>query len=175
MFDTFNFDLIYRERNDVTPLVVMMCGVAGSGKTTFSKIIEQEGFVRLSIDEEIWATNGRWGIDFPMEKFEEYRKEAEGKLRNLLIELIHDKQQVVIDFSFWDRIRRDQYKKLIEDSGGKWKLVYLNVQHQDLRERLTLRNQRFDANSFPISEELLTSYLKGFEIPHGEGEIVIDN
>ena len=42
MFDTFNFDLIYRERNDVTPLVVMMCGVAGSGKTTFSKVLEQE-------------------------------------------------------------------------------------------------------------------------------------
>ncbi|WP_226673512.1 AAA family ATPase [Rossellomorea aquimaris] len=175
MFETFNFDLIYRERNDVTPLVVMMCGVAGSGKTTFSKIVERSGFVRLSIDEEIWATNGRWGIDFPMEKFEEYRKEAEGKLRSRLIELIHDKQQVVIDFSFWDRARRNQYKKLIEDSGGKWKLVYLNVQQHDLRERLRLRNQRFDANSFPISEELLTSYLKGFEIPQGEGEIVIDN
>ncbi|KPL57979.1 AAA family ATPase [Rossellomorea vietnamensis] len=175
MFDTFNFDLIYRERNDVTPLVVMMCGVAGSGKTTFSKVLEQEGFVRLSIDEEIWATNGRWGIDFPMEKFEKYRKDAEVKLRNRLIKLIHDKQQVVIDFSFWDRGRRNQYKKLIEDSGGKWILVYLKVQEHDLRERLTLRNQRFDANSFPISEELLASYLKGFEIPKGEGEMVIDN
>jgi predicted kinase len=175
MFDTFHFDLIYRERNDVTPLVVMMCGVAGSGKTTFSKVLEQEGFVRLSIDEEIWATNGRWGIDFPMEKFEEYRQDAEVTLRNRLIKLIHDKQQVVIDFSFWDRWRRNRYKKLIEDSGGKWILVYLKVQEQDLRERLKVRNQRFDANSFPISEELLASYLNGFEIPQGEGEIVIDN
>ncbi|PFA69745.1 hypothetical protein CN378_02970 [Bacillus sp. AFS015802] len=175
MFDTFNFDLIYRERNDVTPLVVMMCGVAGSGKTTFSKILERGGFVRLSIDEEIWATNGRWGIDFPMEKVEEYKKDAEEKLRHRLIKLIQDKQQVVIDFSFWDRARRNQYKKLIEDSGGKWILVYLKVQPHVLRERLALRNQRFDANSFPISEELLTSYLNGFEIPQGEGEIVIDN
>jgi predicted kinase len=175
MFDTFNFDLIYGARNDVTPLVVMMCGVAGSGKTTFSQILERSGFVRLSIDEEIWATNGRWGIDFPMEKFEEYRKEAEVKLRNRLIKLIHDKQQVVIDFSFWDRGRRNRYKELIEDSGGKWILVYLKVQEHDLRERLKVRNQRFDANSFPISEELLTSYLKGFEIPQGEGEIMIDN
>ena len=30
MFETFNLDVILRERNDVTPLVVMMCGVAGS-------------------------------------------------------------------------------------------------------------------------------------------------
>ncbi|MGB2992314.1 MAG: AAA family ATPase, partial [Paenisporosarcina sp.] len=60
MFEKFNFDLVLRERNDVIPLVVMMCGVAGSGKTTFSQLLETEGFVRLSIDEEIWATNGRW-------------------------------------------------------------------------------------------------------------------
>ncbi|MBN9653415.1 ATP-binding protein [Halobacillus sp. GSS1] len=169
------FDIIYGERNDLTPLVVMMCGVAGSGKTTFSQQLEKEGFVRLSIDEEIWAAKGRYGIDFPIEKFEEYKKDAESKLRNLLIKLIHDKQQVVIYFSFWDRIRRDQYKKIIEDSGGKWKLIYLKVHPDDLRERLKLRNKRFDANSFPISEELLTSYLKGFEIPNGEGEIVIEN
>ena len=175
MFGNFNFDLIHRERNDVTPLVVMMCGVAGSGKTTFSQILEKEGFIRLSIDEEIWATKGRWGIDFHMDKFEDYRKDAERKLRNRLIKLIQHKQQVVIDFSFWDRVRRNQYKKLIEDSGGKWKLIYLKVHSNDLRERIKLRNQRFDANSFHISEELLTSYLNGFEVPRGEGEFVIEN
>lgn len=175
MFEKFDYDLIFREQNDVTPLVVMMCGVAGSGKTTFSQILEKEGFVRLSIDEEVWATNGRWGIDFSMDKFEEYRKDAERKLRNRLIKLILDKHQVVIDFSFWDRVRRNQYKKLIEDSGGKWKLIYLKVHPNDLRERLKIRNKRFDANSFPISEELLSSYLNGFEIPNGEGEILIEN
>jgi adenylate kinase family enzyme len=44
-----------------------MCGVAGSGKTTFSQQLEKEGFVRLSIDEEIWITNGHYGIDIPAE------------------------------------------------------------------------------------------------------------
>ncbi|MET3728121.1 putative kinase [Fictibacillus halophilus] len=175
MFDVFNFELIYREQNAVTPLVVMMCGVAGSGKTTFSQQLEKNGFVRLSIDEEIWATNGRWGIDFPMERFEEYRKEAEDKLRKRLIQLIHEKQQVVVDFSFWDRARRNEYKKLIENSGGKWKLIYLKVHTDELRKRLKLRNKRFDANSFPISDELLNSYLNGFEVPSGEGEIVVVN
>ncbi|QED47998.1 AAA family ATPase [Cytobacillus dafuensis] len=175
MFGKFNFDLIYRERDDFTPLVVMMCGVSGSGKTTFSQLLEKEGFVRLSIDEEIWATNGRYGIDFPIEKIEEYKKDAERKLRNHLIKLIHDKQQVVIDFSFWDRIRRDQYKQLIEKSGGKWKLIYLQVHPDDLRQRLKIRNKRMDANAFPITEEILASYLNGFQTPKGEGEIVIEN
>ena len=44
MFDKFDFRLIYRERNDSTPLVVMMCGVAGSGKTTFAKILNTISF-----------------------------------------------------------------------------------------------------------------------------------
>lgn len=175
MFQKFNFDLIYRGCNDSTPLVVMMCGLAGSGKTTFSQQLEKEGFVRLSIDEEIWATNGRYGIDFPIEKIEEYKKDAERKLRNDLIKLIQDKQQVVIDFSFWDYVRRNQYKQLIEKSGGKWKLIYLKVHPDDLRERLKIRNKRFDANAFPITEEILTTYLNGFEEPKGEGEIVIEN
>ncbi|MGM0751703.1 MAG: AAA family ATPase [Bacillota bacterium] len=175
MFSNFHFDTIYRERDHRTPLVVMMCGVAGSGKTTFSQQLEKNGFVRLSIDEEIWATYGRYGIDFPMEKVEEYKKEAERKLRNELVKFIQDKKQVVIDFSFWDRARRDQYKQLIEKSGGKWKLIYLKVSPDDLRERLKIRNKRFDANAFPITEELLTSYLNGFEIPNGEGEMVIEN
>lgn len=175
MFKEFNFDLIYHEQSTETPLVVMMCGVAGSGKTTFSQRLEKKGFVRLSIDEEIWSTNGRWGIDFPMDKFEEYRKDAESKLRKRLIQLIHDKQQVVIDFSFWDRLRRNEYKKIIEESGGKWKLVYLKVHPDELRKRLKLRNQRFDANSFPISDELLNSYVNGFEVPSDEGEIVVVN
>jgi predicted kinase len=175
MFDNFSFDIIYDEQNALTPLVVMMCGVAGSGKTTFSQQLEKKGFVRLSIDEEIWATHGRWGIDFPMDKFEEYRRDAENKLRQLLIQLIHDKQQVVIDFSFWDRSRRIEYKTLIEEAGGKWMLIYLKVQPDELRKRLKLRNKRFDANSFPISEERLASYLNGFEVPKDEGEIVVEN
>ncbi|MBP0723844.1 ATP-binding protein [Bacillus sp. RG28] len=177
MFEKFNLvDLIYRERDNLTPLVVMMCGVAGSGKTTFAQQLEKEGFVRLSIDEEIWATNGRFGIDFPVEKYEEYKQDAERKLRNQLVKLIQNKQQVVVDFSFWQRSRREKYKQLIEEAGGKWKLIYLKVHTNDLRKRLEIRSQRFDANAaFTITEEILTSYLNGFEAPTGEGEIVIEH
>ncbi|KRE35405.1 hypothetical protein ASG81_20950 [Paenibacillus sp. Soil522] len=168
-------DLFYREDNSA-PLVVMMCGVAGSGKTTFAQRLEQKGYVRLSIDEEIWTTNGRYGIDFPAENYEQYKADAEMKLRNHLVSLIHDKHQVVIDFSFWQRKRRNEYKKLIEDAGGMWKLVYLKVHPDDLRKRLRIRSQRFDANAaFPITEDILATFLNGFEAPLDEGEIVIEH
>jgi predicted kinase len=177
MFKKLNLDaLIYPERDDNIPLVIMMCGVAGSGKTTLAQQLEKQGYVRLSIDEEIWATNGRYGIDYPVENYEKYKENAEKKLRNQLVELVQDKRQVVIDFSFWQRSRRNQYKRIIEEAGGEWKLFYLKVPPNDLRERLKLRSQRFDANAaFTITEQILTDYLSGFEVPVGEGEIVIEN
>ena len=55
-------DLIDSEWEGQTSLVLLMCGIAGSGKTTFSQKLEQYGCVRLSIDEEVWSANGRYGI-----------------------------------------------------------------------------------------------------------------
>ncbi|MGG0184945.1 AAA family ATPase [Bacillus rhizoplanae] len=176
MFEKTTLDnLIYRECDDLTPLVVMMCGIAGSGKTTFSQKLEKEGFKRLSIDEEVWSTKGRYGIDYPAEKYREYLEEAHLRLRDKLVKLIKDKQKVVVDSSFWSRSERDEYKQLIETAEGKWRLIYLKVDPNDLRKRLKVRNQRFDANAaFPITEEILTSFINGFEVPKGEGEIIIE-
>ncbi|WP_281176355.1 AAA family ATPase [Alicyclobacillus ferrooxydans] len=160
--------------SNTIPIVVMMCGIAGSGKTTYAQKLEKNGFVRLSIDEEVWASRGRYGIDYPADKYAEYSVEAEKKLRHQLVKLIHNGKNVVIDFSFWQRARRDEYKHVIRDAGGDWKLIYLKVSPDVLRERLAIRSHRFDANAaFPITEDILNSYLKGFEEPSGEGETVL--
>jgi tRNA uridine 5-carbamoylmethylation protein Kti12 len=177
MFEKSSIDyLIDQERDSDFSLVVIMCGIAGSGKTTFSQNLEKDGFVRLSIDEEVWSTNGRYGIDYLAEKYREYLDEAHIRLRNKLVKLIQDKKQVVVDSSFWQRSERDEFKKLIENSGGKWRLIYLKVHPDELRKRLKIRSQRFDANAaFTITEEILSTFLNGFEEPRNEGEIVIEN
>lgn len=175
MVDYPGIEHVISQADMSVPLVVMMCGVAGSGKTTYAQLLEQRGFVRLSIDEEIWATKGRYGIDYPIEMYEQLKVEAELKLRDELVSLLNEKHNVVIDFSFWQQKRRNEYKKLIEEGGGEWRLLYLKVHPNDLRERLRIRSQRFDANAaFTITEEILSSYLKGFEVPSGEGEIIIE-
>ena len=51
--------------------VIMMCGVCGSGKTTYAKKKEKEGYIRLSIDEEMWKLHGRKGMDYPDNQYEE--------------------------------------------------------------------------------------------------------
>jgi len=157
------------------PVIVMMCGVAGSGKTTFAQKLENVGFVRLSIDEDIWSTHGRFGVDYPEKNYEFYKEQSEIKLRAELVNLILAKQHVVIDFSFWQRQRRGDYKELIERNGGVSRLIYLKVQPDELRRRLHIRSARYDANAaFTISEDILIRFLNGFETPSGEGEEIIE-
>ncbi len=81
---------------------------------------------------------------------------------------------VVLDLSFWRRAARDRYKALAVEHFCDWDLVYLQVDSETLRERLCQRSGRFEANAaFAISDARLTTYLGGFETPHGEGEIVL--
>lgn len=156
------------------PQVVMMCGVAGSGKTTYAQRLEARGYVRLSIDEEVWTRFGRFGIDYDPADYQEHSSVAEGELVHRLVSLIRQGRHVDLDFSFWQRATRDHYKQLIENAGGRWRLVYLKVDPALLRQRLDLRSERFDANAaFPITDDILNAYVSGFEEPNGEGQEVI--
>lgn len=156
------------------PLVVLLCGVAGSGKTTYAQQLETQGYVRLSIDEEVWARFGRYGIDYDPADYAGLSATAEDVLRERLVTLIRQGRDVVLDYSFWQRASRGRYRRLIEATGGTWRLIHLKVHPAVLRQRLDDRAMRFDANAaFPITHDTLAGYLAGFEEPHGEGEDVI--
>lgn len=110
----------------------------------------------------------------PAERYADLAADAELRLRHRLIDLVSAGSNVVVDFSFWSRARRDDYKELVERAGGVWRLVYLDVPAPELRRRLIDRASRFDANAaFPITDDLLTHYLTVFEPPSGEGEEVV--
>ena len=112
-----------------------MCGVAGSGKTTYAQRLQGEGYVRLSIDEEIWTRFGRYGIDYDPAKYWDHSAAVEDALRDRLVSLIGLGSDVVVDFSFWRRVMREEYKRLIEGAGGMWTLVYLKVDPMVLTQR----------------------------------------
>lgn len=154
--------------------VIMMCGVCGSGKTTYAKQKEKDGYVRLSIDEEMWKIYGRKGIDYPDSRYEELSEKVEAMLRERLIRFMKDGKNVVIDFSFWSRENRDFYRTIIEKAGGTAKLVYMKASKETLRKRLQKRNMLLNANSpFIITNEILEHHYNNFEEPQGEGEIIL--
>lgn len=156
------------------PVVVLLCGMVGAGKTTFATQLEREGHVRLSIDEELWTRFGRYGLDYPTEVYDEYSHVAEHVLLDRLRSLLAQGRDVVVDFGFWSRASRDRYKRVAEEAGARWRLVHLDVPRDVLLRRLAGRSSRFDANAaFPVDADTLDGFLARFEPPVGEGEEVL--
>ncbi|MFG1825250.1 AAA family ATPase [Microbispora bryophytorum] len=162
-----------RHQDETERRVVMMCGIAGSGKTTYAQELERRGYIRLSIDEAVWARLGRDGGRLDPKEYEDHQARAEEDLRQELVRLMRAGRRVVLDYSFWQRATRDRYKSLIESHGYRWELIYLKADPETLRRRLAARNALCGPNRVTVSEELLRSYLAGFEEPGGEGERVI--
>lgn len=65
-----------------------MCGVAGSGKTSYAQRLEARGVVRLSVDEEIWSTFGRYGLDYPPDLYEHHQAVAQARLDERLTTML---------------------------------------------------------------------------------------
>ena len=154
--------------------VVMMCGVCGSGKTTYAKQLEKSGFVRLSIDEEMWRVYGQRGRDFPENQYEALSQKTEIALREKMIALINEGRDIVLDFSFWNKKDRDTYRSVIRQAGGTPQLIYMKASKEVLKKRLQKRNQTLNANSpFIITDEILDHHFSGFQEPAGENEIIL--
>jgi len=151
---------------------------SGSGKSTLAKAIvaAYPSFNRVSIDQIIHSRHGLYRIDYPPEKRDEYEAEADGLYEARFRQLLREGKDVVLDRSFYARGDRDEFKALAEEAGARWVLVYFRADRDVLWRRICERRARgVDADAaFEISEELLDAYVEGFDVPDGEGEIVID-
>jgi len=174
MSDPLRADELLATLQPEAGLIVLMCGVAGAGKTTFSRRLEARGFTRLSIDEEVWQRFGRHGIDFPASEYQDRLVVAHAHLRDQLTELMARRVPAVVDSAFWNRASRDRYRGLVEHAGCRSQLVYLKVPLEVIRARLAERNQRLEANApFPITDDILARFAAGFEEPVDEGALVV--
>ncbi len=152
-----------------------MCGLPGAGKTTYALGLVRRGYARLSIDEEVWQRIGRRdaGVVLTEEAFDRLKEEIRREQRQELVELMRAGHDVVVDYSFWSRAARDDYKALVESHGCRWELVHLKADRATLERRLDIRSRRPGANAVTVTPGLFDRYLTGFEEPQGEGEQVL--
>jgi predicted kinase len=136
-----------------------MCGPAGSGKSSYARRLESEGMVRLSFDTEMWR-RGIATVPLPAD----LRDDIEDGLRSRLLELVAEGTDVVLDFSFWSRAMRDDYRKLLEPTGVVPHTVYLAVDRETVLSRLRARRGTH-SDDFVISDELAAQYFDHFEPP----------
>lgn len=141
---------------------MLMCGPAGAGKSTYARALERGGMVRLSFDVELW----RRGVT-TMPPPSDVRAEVEAELRGRLLALVAEGRDVVLDFSFWSRRMRDDYRALLATVGVVPETVYLATDRETVLARIRARAGSH-ADDYALSPELAARYVDAFEPPTAE-------
>lgn len=165
---------LYNSNNMSNAEVLLLCGPAGSGKTTYAERLVANGALKLSIDESMNEQHGRAGIDFDVSEYREREISVMEEHKARMVGSLALGQSVILDYGFPSKSERDEYKAFIESIGAQWRLLYFKADRDTLISRLRLRNESADANALPVSEELLDQLLEWFEAPDGEGEEIIE-
>ena len=114
---------------------------------------------RLSFDVEMW----RRGItSVPLQPA--IRAEIERDLRDELLRLVAAGEDVVLDFSFWSRQMRDEWRQLLEPVGVVPETIYLATDRDTVLRRVRDR-QGDHSDDYVIPEDLASHYIDHFEAP----------
>ena len=153
------------------PIIYIICGFIGAGKTTFAKKLEEKtGAVRITKDEWLIRLIGN---DPTIDGFEEYNNKLCGLSRDVAFQLAERGIDVIIDEGFWERELRDEMRKRIKAIGAEEILYYVKAPIETIRERVVGRNRNVRKDSFRISEELLDSYLKHWQPPTKDEDYIL--
>ena len=148
--------------------VVFMCGPAGSGKSTVARRMEADGFVRLSFDQEAW---GRGIRHMPLT--DDAHREIEIELRRRLVDLVEDGREVVLDFSFWSRAMREEWRHVLEPFGVVPETIYLSTDREACLRRVASR-RRSHSDDFALDTATAARYFDHFEPPTpDEGPVTV--
>ena len=139
--------------------VVLVCGPAGSGKSTYARRLARHGYVLLSFDEEAWRRGHR---DHPLPAG--VAGEVHAALSTRLTELVADGVPVVVDSSFWSRASRDRYRELLAPLGVRPVVHHVRTPRAVVLARL-VRRRGTGPDDVHVPEDLAAAYLDGFQEP----------
>src|SRR5438477_11587421 len=106
------------------PIVYLICGFIGAGKTTFAKKLEEKtGAVRITKDE--WSIR-LIGNDPTIDGYEEWDHKICDLSRDVAFQLAEKGIDVIIDEGFWEKELRDKIRIRMEELGAKEVWYYLD-------------------------------------------------
>jgi predicted kinase len=148
--------------------VVFMCGPAGAGKSTVARRMEAEGFVRLSFDQEAWSRGIR-----KMPLAEDVHRDIAAQLRRRLVDLVVGGHDVVLDFSFWSRALRGEWRGVVEPLGVTPEIILLPTDRATCLARVAAR-RRAHGDDFALDAATAAAYFDHFEPPEpDEGPVTV--
>jgi predicted kinase len=153
------------------PIVYVICGFIGAGKTTFARKLEgRTGAVRITKDEWLIRLIGN---DPAIEGFEEYNNRICELSRDVAFQLVEKGIDVIIDEGFWAKEQRVELRRRIDAMGAKEVLYYLDTPIETIWERVGERNLNLTKDSFRISREMLDGYLTYWQPPSEDEDYVL--
>ncbi|BDZ41976.1 hypothetical protein GCM10025865_12750 [Paraoerskovia sediminicola] len=139
--------------------VVMMCGPSGSGKSVVARGLEADGWVRLSVDVEVWARGIREQPVAPA-----VADDVDAVLRARLLDLVARGRDVVLDYSFWARSTRDEYRELLRPLGVEPETWYVETPRDVAIARVAARRAT-GPDDVVLTPDIAAAHVDGFEPP----------
>ena len=153
------------------PIVYLICGFIGAGKTTFAKKLEEKtGAVRITKDE--WSIRFI-GNDPTIDGYEEWDRKIIGLSRDIAFYLAEKGINVIMDEGFWAKEERDELRRKIDAIGAKAVMYYVETPIETVRERVVGRNNNLTKDSFKISREMLDHYLMYWQPPREDEDYIL--
>lgn len=144
--------------------IYLLCGLPGSGKSTWSEkfVKENPNTVWYKLDREFFKKHKS---SFYGQKFNEYEDEIKKEILEKAKQDIADNKGVILDYGFWKKADREEYKKIVTDLGAEPKLLYFKQDNKILLERLLKRNEQDLVHEHKIDENMFSIFLTQFEEP----------
>jgi hypothetical protein len=146
-----------------------------SGKSTLANSIKGErDAVILSPDEWVLKLHG---ADFPVERFQEVGDRIKAVIWDVARPLLDRGTDVILDFSFWGREDRTNWRAIFAKGGYEAHLYYTHCSDRDeLFRRLEHRNAEVvkgELQHFNIAPETLATWLQFLEPPMPEEAAIV--
>ena len=144
------------------PTLHLICGLPGSGKSTFANKLEKE-HPALLLTPDNWMS--RILEDGHNEKKRAVIESIQWEIAQQVLKLCVD---VILEAGFWSRKERGEVKAKARRLGADVKLYYLGVSRDELWRRLEKRNAELPPHTFHVKESDLDEWIKSFEVPTAE-------
>jgi predicted kinase len=141
-----------------------MVGLPCSGKTTEAgKVARQYNALRLTPD--VWQLR-LFGQDMDDPRHDDRHEAIEEIMWDVARDVLLLGTSVVLDFGFWSRGERDDFRRRARDLGAGFMIHFMDVPLCELLARLEKRNrQAGEEESIAFSPELLEEWAAMFEAP----------
>lgn len=137
----------------------LMVGLPCSGKTTLAKQLEHDlPALRLSPDE--------WMLRVVVDAYDEPKRAiVEAMLWEIAARVLALGSDVVLDYGFWSKQERDDFRQRAAAVGASMTIHFLDVPREELHRRLLMRNADLSPDTVPIQPSDLDTWLAMFERP----------